>query len=61
MTVNTTLWDPAEHLDTPEVIAAYLEAASADGDPALIAAALDDVARAIAARAKGQLPGLETA
>lgn len=43
---KTTAWDPAEHLSTPESVAAYLEAAFEDGAPALIAAALGDVARA---------------
>ena len=42
----TTRWDPAEHLDTEEDMAAYLEAALEDGDPALIGAALGDIARA---------------
>jgi probable addiction module antidote protein len=42
----TTPWDPAEHLDTEEDMAAYLEAALDDGDPALVAAALGDIARA---------------
>ncbi|MCZ7560612.1 MAG: putative addiction module antidote protein [Burkholderiaceae bacterium] len=42
----TTPWDPAEHLDTEEDMAAYLEAALEDGDPALVAAALGDIARA---------------
>lgn len=45
-TVKTRPWDPAEHLDTPEAIAAYLDAAMEEGDSALIAAALGDVARA---------------
>lgn len=44
--LKTTVWDPAEYLATPRSIAAYLEAAFEDGDPALIAAALGDVARA---------------
>ena len=44
---GTTRWDAAEHLDSPKAIAAYIEAAMEDGDPALIAAVLDDVARAI--------------
>jgi probable addiction module antidote protein len=44
--VKTRPWDAAEYLDTPEAIAAYLAAAFEDGDPALIAAALEDVARA---------------
>lgn len=43
---RTTRWDPAQHLDTPEAMAAYLEAALLDGDPALVAAALGDIARA---------------
>lgn len=44
--VKTKRWDPAEHLDSEEDMAAYLEAALEDGDPALIAAALGDIARA---------------
>jgi probable addiction module antidote protein len=47
MALKTTLWDPSEYLDSPESIAAYLEAAFVDGDPALIAAALGDIARAM--------------
>jgi probable addiction module antidote protein len=46
MALKTTLWDPSEYLDSPDSIAAYLEAAFEDGDPALIAVALGDVARA---------------
>ena len=42
----TTLWDPAEHLKTEQDMAAYLEAALEEQDPALIAAALGDIARA---------------
>jgi probable addiction module antidote protein len=47
MPLKTTLWDPSEYLDSPESIAAYLEAAFEDGDPSLIAAALGGIARAI--------------
>jgi probable addiction module antidote protein len=46
MAIKTTKWDAADHLDSPEAIAAYLEAVFEDGDPALITAALGDVARA---------------
>jgi len=46
MGVKTTKWDAADALDTPEQIAYYLEAAFEDGDPALIAAAIGDAARA---------------
>ncbi|MBK9425978.1 MAG: putative addiction module antidote protein [Gammaproteobacteria bacterium] len=42
----TTPWDPADHLQTDEDMAAYLEAALEEGDPALVAAALGDIARA---------------
>ena len=44
--IQTRPWDAAEHLETKEDIALYLEAAFEDGDPGLIAAALGDVARA---------------
>ena len=43
---RTRSWDPAEHLRTEEDAAAYLEAAAEEDDPDLMAAALDDVARA---------------
>ena len=45
---KTTRYDVAEHLRTPEEMAAYLEACmeEADGDSAFIAKALDDIARA---------------
>ena len=43
---QTCSWDVAEHLDTEEDMAAYLEAALEDGDAALVAAALGDIARA---------------
>lgn len=42
----TTPWDPADHLKTEEDMVAYLEAALEEGDPALVAAALGDIARA---------------
>ena len=45
-TTRTRPWDAANHLKSDEDIVAYLEAAFEDGDPALIAAALGDIARA---------------
>jgi probable addiction module antidote protein len=39
-------WGSAELLDSPEAVAAYIEAAFEDGDPSLIAHALGVVARA---------------
>lgn len=44
--VETRLWDPAEHLESDEDIAAYLDAALEDGDPTTIVAVLGDIARA---------------
>jgi probable addiction module antidote protein len=46
MTIKTTKWDVTEHLDSEEAIFGYMNAAFEDGDPALIAAAIGDVARA---------------
>jgi probable addiction module antidote protein len=43
--LQTKPWDVAEHLETKEDMAAYLEAALEDGNPQLIAAALGDIAR----------------
>ena len=47
--VQTRPWDPAEHLESEEDIAAYLEAASEYDDPDLMADVLDDIARSKAA------------
>ncbi len=46
MTLETARYDTADYLDSPEAIAAYIEAVFEDGDPALIAHALGVVARA---------------
>ena len=43
---KTTPWDAAAYLKTDKDIANYLEAVFEDGDPAVMAAALGDVARA---------------
>lgn len=39
-------YDTADYLDTEEDIRLYLEACQEEGDPALVAAALGDIARA---------------
>ncbi|SKA72358.1 probable addiction module antidote protein [Thiothrix eikelboomii] len=44
--VKLKTWDVVEHLSTPEDMQAYLDACMEEGDPALIAAALGDIARA---------------
>lgn len=43
---KTRPWDVAEHLETEEDMAAYLEAVLDEEDPALVSAALGDMARA---------------
>ncbi len=43
---QTRPWDAAEHLETEEDMAAYLEAVIEEEDAALVAAALGDIARA---------------
>lgn len=46
MALKTTKWDVSANLDSEDKIAHYLDAVFEDGDPALIAAAIGDVARA---------------
>lgn len=43
---TATKWDASEYLEAEEDMAAYLNAALEDGDIAVIAAALGDIARA---------------
>src|SRR3712207_5825775 len=47
MAPDTKPFDPAEHLDDPEAIAAYLTEAFETGDPAFIADSIGVVARAV--------------
>jgi probable addiction module antidote protein len=44
--IETQPWDAAAHLETEEDMAAYLNAALEEGDPATIVAVLGDIARA---------------
>jgi probable addiction module antidote protein len=44
--LTTTPWDAADYLLDADDMAAYLEAALADGDVGVVAAALGDIARA---------------
>jgi len=46
MPLEAKSWDAADYLTNEEAIIAYIEAAMEDGDPAVITAALDDIARA---------------
>lgn len=46
MSEKFSRYDAADYLETEEDIRLYLEACQEDGDPALIAAALGDIARA---------------
>lgn len=56
--LKTTLWDVAEHLETREDMATYLEAALEAGDPTLIVAALGDIARSKGMTAVARETGL---
>jgi probable addiction module antidote protein len=56
--IRTRKWDAAEHLRTPSERAAYLEAALAEGDATLVAAALGDIARAAGMTAVARASGL---
>ena len=44
--LKTTKWDAVDYLKTDEDMADYLEAAMEDGDPAVIATAIGNIARA---------------
>ncbi len=56
--IKTIPWDSAAYLKSDEDIANYLEAVFEDGDPALVAAALGDVARAKGMSQIAQAAGL---
>ena len=56
--IKTIPWDSAEYLKTDQDIVYYLEAVFEDGDPALVAAALGDVARAKGMSQIAQAAGL---
>ena len=55
---NIPKFDVAEHLDSPEVVAAYLSEFFAEGDPAMIAEALGDASRAKGMAEVASLSGL---
>jgi len=46
MTLKTSVWNAAEHLDSPEMIKEYIQAAIEEDDPELLRLALADVAKA---------------
>lgn len=46
MGIDISTWDASEYLDTEDEVAAYLNAALEDGNPAILQAALGDVAKA---------------
>lgn len=58
MAVETQAYDAADYLDTPEMIAAYLEAAFESDDPAAISEAIGNVARAKGMTAVAREAGL---
>lgn len=60
MTTKVRAYDVAEHLRTPEEMAAYLDAclAECDGDPSFVAQALGNIARAKGMSALARETGL---
>lgn len=58
MTNKTKRWDAADHLKGTAEIASYLEAALEDGDPAVITAAIGDIARSKGMTALARETGL---
>jgi probable addiction module antidote protein len=58
MVIETTRFDASEYLDNPEVIAAYISEALETNDPAFIAAAIGDVARAYGMSAIAEAAGV---
>ena len=59
MAIETRPFDVAEYLDSPEMIAAYLEAAFEERDPAFIRSALKTVARAVGMTSLQEKTGLK--
>ena len=45
---KTIEWNAADYLESAEDVVAYLEAAFEDGDPGVITAAIEDIARSTA-------------
>ena len=43
--IKTTVWDPAEHINSKEEVLVYLDAALEENDTALLLAVLGDIAR----------------
>ncbi|WP_215523509.1 addiction module antidote protein [Varibaculum prostatecancerukia] len=58
MAINISSWDASEYLESADDIAAYLNAALEDGDPAILQAALGDVAKARGMSAIARQAGL---
>lgn len=58
MGIGISTWDASEYLDTADDIVAYLNAALEDGNPAILQAALGDVAKARGMSAIARQAGL---
>jgi len=59
MGLKTTRWDAAEHLNTNEEMASYLEISQEEPDPELTRAVLGDVARAMGLREIAKQTGID--
>lgn len=56
--IKISRFDVSEHLDSEEMIAAYLNAAIAEGDPDLLTAAISDIAKARGIAKVAEVAGL---
>lgn len=61
MTIETTCWDGSEYLDNPESMIAQITDALADGDTALMALVMSDVAKAVGMTMISRETGLDRA
>ncbi|MEJ2767537.1 addiction module antidote protein [Mycetohabitans sp. B46] len=56
--IKISRFDVSEHLDSEEMVAAYLNAAIAEGDPDLLTAAISDIAKARGIAKVAEVAGL---
>jgi probable addiction module antidote protein len=61
MSLETTRWDGSEYLDNPESMRMHIEDAMTEGDPALMALVLGNVAKSIGMTLISRQTGLDRA
>lgn len=61
MSIETTRWDGSEYLDNPDSMVFHIDDALGDGDPALMALVLGNVAKSIGMTLISRQTGLDRA